>query len=132
MTGDGLWASGRIGRSDPRMSKIFTRSSTCGRCVDEQTKPEHTIDRRRLVRAQRAQYKWSRTGGRALGSLDLIGRRRVFGNREEPMNSYNERTSSEADTNSSLRTAVPVLRATIVVGTIVALIASVGAPFKWY
>lgn len=30
------------------------------------------------------------------------------------------------------RAAVPVARATLVVGTIVALVASVGAPFKWY
>lgn len=30
------------------------------------------------------------------------------------------------------RTMPPVVRATIVIGTVVALIASVGAPFKWY
>jgi hypothetical protein len=64
--------------------------------------------------------------------LDLNGRRRVFGNREEPMTTSIERTPSEAQTHTSPRTAVPVLRATIAIGTIVALIASVGAPFKWY
>jgi hypothetical protein len=47
------------------------------------------------------------------------------------MNTSSEPTSSEAP-HASSRTAIPVLRATIAVGTIVALIASVGAPFKWY
>jgi hypothetical protein len=48
------------------------------------------------------------------------------------MNTSNERTTVEANAPASPRTVVPVLRATIAVGTIVALIASVGAPFKWY
>ena len=30
------------------------------------------------------------------------------------------------------RTAAPVVRAAVAIGTIVALVASVGAPFKWY
>ena len=34
--------------------------------------------------------------------------------------------------HSTRRIAAPVVRATIAIGTIVALIASVGAPFKWY
>jgi hypothetical protein len=114
------------------MRKIFTRSSDCGRCVDEQTKSEHTIDRGRLAHTERAQYNWSRTGGRALGFLDLIGRRRVSELGRNQMNTSNERTTAEAHALASPRTVVPVLRATIAVGTIVALIASVGAPFKWY
>lgn len=39
---------------------------------------------------------------------------------------------SETPTPTPGRVVAPVVRATIAIGTIVALIASVGAPFKWY
>ena len=43
----------------------------------------------------------------------------------------NTPASRQIDTPQA-RTMPPVVRATIVIGTVVALIASVGAPFKWY
>ena len=48
------------------------------------------------------------------------------------MNSPDEPTSSEALVNPRSRVSAPVVRATLAIGTIVALVASVGAPFKWY
>lgn len=48
------------------------------------------------------------------------------------MNTHHDHTLSETSNSRSPRTALPVVRATIVIGTIVALVASVGAPFKWY
>ncbi len=39
---------------------------------------------------------------------------------------------SEAPSPTASRITAPVVRATIAIGTIVALVASLGAPFKWY
>ena len=39
---------------------------------------------------------------------------------------------SDVQAHTRSRISAPVVRATVAIGTIVALVASVGAPFKWY
>jgi hypothetical protein len=53
-----------------------------------------------------------------------------FGESEGTMNRSSH--SNEPSNETAQRTTVAVVRATVAVGSIVALIASVGAPFKWY
>jgi hypothetical protein len=48
------------------------------------------------------------------------------------MHRSGEHTYSETHSPAPSRTSASVVRATIVIGTIVALVASVGAPFKWH
>jgi hypothetical protein len=48
------------------------------------------------------------------------------------MNTPAEPIPSEAQVLPPSRLSAPVVRATVAIGTIVALVASVGAPFKWY
>jgi hypothetical protein len=48
------------------------------------------------------------------------------------MNVTDEAIYNDAPEHTRMRVYGPVVRATIAIGTIVALVASVGAPFKWY
>jgi hypothetical protein len=48
------------------------------------------------------------------------------------MDTSYDTSANETHSPTAARITAPVVRATIAIGTIVALVASVGAPYKWY
>jgi hypothetical protein len=72
-------------------------------------------------------------GGRPDRVLELVSPQQCWQDTGgAPMDTSFDTSVTETPSPTASRITAPVVRATIAIGTIVALVASVGAPYKWY